>query len=116
MLGRYLWSRGISWTGNALTAVALPIMLYQLTGSAALTGLLAAMEAVPYLVLGLPVGALVDRWNTRATLVLSSIASAIAAASIPLAAAFGALTPSHLIIVAASTSVAFVFSTPRALA
>jgi predicted MFS family arabinose efflux permease len=109
MLGRYLWSRGISWTGNALTAVALPIMLYQLTGSAALTGLLAAMEAVPYLVLGLPVGALVDRWNTRSTLVLSSIASAVAAASIPLAAAFGALTPAHLIIVATSTSVAFVF-------
>jgi MFS family permease len=109
MLGRYLWSRGISWTGNALTAVALPIMLYQLTGSAALTGLLAAMEAVPYLVLGLPVGALVDRWNTRSTLVLSSIASAVAAASIPLAAVFGALTPAHLIIVATSTSVAFVF-------
>ena len=109
MFGRYLWSRGISWTGNALTAVALPLMLFQLTGSAALAGLLAAVEALPYLVLGLPVGALVDRWRVRSTLTVSSIVSAVAAGSVPIAAAFDALTPAHLVVVGLTTSVAFVF-------
>ncbi|WP_285040237.1 MFS transporter [Plantibacter sp. LMC-P-059a] len=108
MLRRYLWSRGISWTGNALTAVALPLMLFQLTGSAALAGLLAAVEALPYLVLGLPVGALVDRWSARSTLTVSSLVSAAAAVSIPIAAAVDALTSAHLILVGLTTSIAFV--------
>ncbi|SMQ71230.1 Predicted arabinose efflux permease, MFS family [Plantibacter sp. VKM Ac-1784] len=109
MLRVYLWSRGISWTGNALTAVALPLMLFQLTGSAALAGLLAAVEAVPYLVLGLPVGALVDRWSPRSTLTGSSVISALATASVPMAAIFDAVTPAHLVLVGLTTSIAFVF-------
>lgn len=109
MLASYLWSRGIVWTGNALTAVALPLMLFQLTGSAALAGLLTALEAVPYLVLGLPVGALVDRWSPRSTLLVSSAASAAAAASVPVAAALAEVTPIHLMVVAVATSVSFVF-------
>ncbi|CAL4861258.1 MFS transporter [Microbacterium sp. MM2322] len=109
MLATYLWSRGIVWTGNALTAVALPLMLFQLTGSAALAGLLTALEAVPYLVLGLPVGALADRWSPRSTLLASSAASALAAVSIPIAALVADVTPVHLMIVAVATSVSFVF-------
>ncbi|MFD0890833.1 hypothetical protein ACFQ08_40330, partial [Streptosporangium algeriense] len=51
---RYLAARITSWAGSSITLVALPVLLYQRTGDAALTGLLTALEAAPYLLLGLP--------------------------------------------------------------
>ncbi|MFF0576519.1 MFS transporter [Streptosporangium saharense] len=106
---RYLAARITSWAGSSITLVALPVLLYQRTGDAALTGLLTAMEAVPYLLLGLPAGALADRWDRRRTLTFTSLLSALLVASIPLAAALGLLTTPHLFVVAAATSSSFVF-------
>lgn len=106
---RYLAARITSWAGSSITLVALPVLLYQRTGDAALTGLLTAMEAVPYLLLGLPAGALADRWDRRRTLTVTSLLSALLVASIPLAAALGLLTTPHLFVVAAATSSSFVF-------
>ncbi len=65
---RYLSARIAAWIGNVMSLVALPVLIYQLTGSAALTGLLAAAGALPYLLLGLPAGALADRWDSRRTM------------------------------------------------
>ncbi|MBB4915967.1 MFS transporter [Streptosporangium saharense] len=106
---RYLAARITSWAGSSITLVALPVLLYQRTGDAALTGLLTAMEAVPYLLLGLPAGALADRWDRRRVLTLTSLLSALLVASVPLAAALGLLTTPHLFVVAAATSSSFVF-------
>ncbi|MER7133530.1 MFS transporter [Streptosporangium saharense] len=106
---RYLTARITSWAGSSITLVALPVLLYQRTGDAGLTGLLTAMEAVPYLLLGLPAGALADRWDRRRTLTFTSLLSALLVASIPLAAALGLLTTPHLFVVAAATSSSFVF-------
>ncbi|MFF4987284.1 MFS transporter [Streptosporangium saharense] len=106
---RYLAARITSWAGSSITLVALPVLLYQRTGDAALTGLLTAMEAVPYLLLGLPAGALADRWDRRRTLTFTSLLSALLVASVPLAAALGLLTTPHLFVVAAATSSSFVF-------
>ncbi|GAA3086584.1 MFS transporter [Streptosporangium carneum] len=106
---RYLAARVISWAGSSITLVALPVLLYQRTGNAALTGLLTALEAAPYLLLGLPAGALADRWDRRRTLTLTSVISALAVASVPLASATGLLTTPHLFAVAAATSASFVF-------
>lgn len=89
----FLLARAVSWAGSAITLVALPVLIYQRTGSAALTGLLTTLEAVPYLLLGLPIGALVDRWDQRRTLVASSEVSAVVMASIPAASLLGCLTP-----------------------
>ncbi|MEU1733997.1 MFS transporter [Streptosporangium sp. NPDC020145] len=106
---RYLAARIISWAGSSITLVALPMLLYQRTGDAALTGLLTAMEAVPYLLLGLPAGALADRWDRRRVLTLTSLLSALLVASVPPAAALGLLTTPHLFVVAAATASSFVF-------
>ena len=88
----FLAARSISWAGNAITLVALPILVFQLTGSPALTGLLTAVEALPYLVFGLPAGALADRWNRKRVLVTAWAASGIVMATIPAAASIGLLT------------------------
>ncbi len=105
----FLLARAVSWAGSAVTLVALPVLLYQRTGSPALTGLLTALEAVPYLLLGLPAGALVDRWDQRRTLVATSWLSAAVMASIPVASALGILTTPQLLAAALLTSATFVF-------
>ncbi|MEO3856605.1 MFS transporter [Acrocarpospora sp. B8E8] len=106
---RYLSARVVSWIGSSITLVALPVLLYQRTGSAALSGLLAALEAVPYLLLGLSAGALADRWDRRRTLVLTSWTSALLIASVPVAATLDLLTTPQLFVVAAGSSASFVF-------
>jgi MFS family permease len=105
----FLLSRSVSWAGNAVSAVALPILMFQETGSAAMSGLLAVCEAVPYLLFGLPAGALVDRWDQRRTMTMTSWLSAAVTATIPLAAAAGILVPIHLLAVATLLAVLFVF-------
>ncbi|MFT2692916.1 MFS transporter [Clavibacter zhangzhiyongii] len=106
---RFVLSRAVSWAGNALTAVALPVLVYTTTGDAALLGLVAMMEALPYLVLALPVGALVDGWDARRTMLATTWLSAAATASVPLAALAGPPHPALLVAVAAAVSSLFVF-------
>lgn len=105
----FLTARAISWAGNTVTLVAMPILVYQLTGSPALTGLLTAIEALPYLAFGLPAGALADRWNRRRVLVVTGLASGLVMATVPAAAALDTLTVPHLFLAALAVSSLFVF-------
>lgn len=109
MFRLYLTSRAVSWAGSAMTVVALPVLLYQRTGSAALAGLLAGLEALPYLVLGLPAGALADRWDQRRTMIVASGLSGVILASIPVAELAGVLTTVQIFVVAIALSSIFVF-------
>ncbi|MEI5674832.1 MULTISPECIES: MFS transporter [unclassified Nocardioides] len=107
---RYLAARTVAMAGNALTLVALPVLVYRLTGSATLTALIAAAETAPYLVVGLPAGALVDRWHRRRVLVATGAASGLALLSVPLADALGVLGFPYLLGLATVVSTLFVFA------
>lgn len=107
---RYLSARIAAWIGNVMSLVALPVLIYQLTGSAALTGLLAATGALPYLLLGLPAGALADRWDSRRTMAGWSTVAGIAMLSVSIAHALGMLTAAHVIVTAFVVGTAFVFA------
>jgi MFS family permease len=106
---RYLLARSVSWTGSMLTLVALPLLVFQRTGSPALTALLTALEALPYLLLGLLAGALADRWDRRRIMVATSLADVVILGSVPAAAALGALHPVHLLAVATASATVAVF-------
>ncbi|WP_083749315.1 MFS transporter [Frankia sp. CcI49] len=106
----FLTARAISWTGSAISLVALPLLIYQRSGSPALTGALTALEATPYLLLGLPAGAWADRLDPRRVLGLSALASCLLLASIPLADVAGLLTTGHLLVAAAGSATALTFS------
>lgn len=96
-----LWlARVISTAGSAVSGVALPVLMYSLTGSAVYTAALAALTAAPYLAFGLVAGALVDRMHRRTVMVVTDLVSAGLLASVPVAAAAEALTPVHLLVVA----------------
>ncbi|MFT4227880.1 MFS transporter [Micropruina sp.] len=107
---RYLSARIAAWIGNVMSLVALPVLIYQLTGSAALTGLLAAAGALPYLILGLPAGALADRWDSRRTMAGWSTVAGVAMLSVSVAHALGMLTAAHVIVTAFMVGTAFVFA------
>lgn len=107
---RFLAARTIAMAGNALSLVAFPVLVYALTGSATLTALVAAAETAPYLLVGLPAGALVDRWNRRRVLVLTGAGSGLALLSVPLADALGVLGFTQLLLVATTVATLFVFA------
>lgn len=97
------------WVAGGITAVALPLALYQRTGSAALTALLAALEVTPYLLVGLFAGAVADRYRTRPVAIITCLLGAAASGSVPLAHALGVLTVPHLFAAALAAGIAMVF-------
>jgi Transmembrane secretion effector len=106
---RFWLARVVSMLGSTVTYVALPVLVYRLTGSPLLTGIVAALEALPYLLFGLFAGALADRTDRRWVMVASDLVSAVVVASVPVAAAFGALTVPHLLLCAFLVPAGFVF-------
>jgi MFS family permease len=75
---------GVSMTGDILMAIAIPWFVLQTTGSAAQTGLTAAVTALPTVIVGIFGGALVDRIGHRRTSIVSDIASGSTVALVPL--------------------------------
>jgi len=74
-----LWSAGlISLTGDWLLLIALPIYVYTLTRSAAVTSTVFLAEFLPQVLLGSVAGVFVDRWDRRRTMVIASVLQAIA--------------------------------------
>jgi predicted MFS family arabinose efflux permease len=72
-------------------------------------GALATAAWLPYLVIGLPAGAWVDRLPPRAVMIAADLVSAAAYASVPVAWALDLLTLQHLVVVAFTGGVATVF-------
>ena len=80
---RSLWLAGlVSDTGDWLLFIALPIVVYQLTGSALGTSLAFLVELAPGIVLAPLAGWCADRWNRRR--VLTVVSGLQAAALVPL--------------------------------
>ena len=105
-----LWGgQTASAIGAQVSGLALPLLILALTHSPAKVGLLAALRGVPYVLLILPAGALIDRWNPRRVMLLCDTGRALALASIPLALALGHLPLMQLYIVTFIEGTLFVF-------
>jgi MFS family permease len=78
-----LWFAGlISLAGDWTLMIALPIYVYQLTGSTLATSGMLMAGIVPRLVFGSVAGVFVDRWDRKRTMVLTNLL--MAAALLPL--------------------------------
>jgi len=73
----------LSVTGTTLTTVAVPWFVLETTGSAARTGLAAAVSLAPVVISAGLGGALVDRLGYRRASVLADLAGAVLVAAIP---------------------------------
>ncbi len=88
-----LWSgQVVSTLGTTASTVVYPLLILALTGSPQAAGIAGALRALPYLVLSLPVGALIDRWDRKRVMILCNVGRGLATLSIPVAMAFDALT------------------------
>ncbi len=78
--------------GGSFTLFALPLLVYQLTGSALSLGLATAANFLPYLLFGLLLGAYADRVDRKRLMIAADVAQALVICAIPLASALGLLS------------------------
>ncbi len=69
--------QGISVIGTWMTRIATSWLVYRLTGSAALLGLVGFAGQIPAFVLGPVAGVWVDRWDRQRTIVVTQILSTV---------------------------------------
>ncbi len=104
-----LWGQVISGTGSQASLIAFPLLTLAMTHSLVQAGLVGAVRALPYTLISLPVGALVDRWNRKRLMLWCDTGRALALGSIPLAYAFGVLSMPQVLLVALIEGTLFVF-------
>lgn len=105
-----LWSgQLVSTIGTQISLIAFPWLILTLTGSPAQAGLIAAIRVLPYILFGLPAGALVDSWDRKRVMLCCDIGRALALGSIPIALAGGFLTVAQLYCVSFIEGVLFIF-------
>ncbi|GGO95577.1 MFS transporter [Wenjunlia tyrosinilytica] len=113
------WRFQLLWIGASSTTlgveaadIAYPLLVLAMTGSPALAGLFGFTQLIVILVLGLPIGALADRWDHRYVLIGAEGARAGATASVAVALAMDALTVAHLLLVALVLGLGTAFGGP----
>ncbi|MEU8233499.1 MFS transporter [Actinoplanes sp. NPDC048967] len=108
---RKLWAgMTVSRLGSSVAAVTTPLIAVQVLDASAFTvSLLTAAAWLPWLLIGLPAGAWIDRVARRPVMLVSDLVSAALVISVPVAAWAGALTMVHLLAVTLLLGVATVF-------
>jgi MFS family permease len=98
---RLLWiGETISQLGNAMAVVGVPLVaVIVLHASMFVVGALAAAGWLPWLVIGLPAGAWVDRWPARRVMIACDLVSAVLYGSVPITAWAGVLTTWVVVVV-----------------
>lgn len=96
-----LWSgQALSDVGGAISDLAFPLFVLADTHSPAQAGLVAALGALPALLVSLPAGVFVDRWDRRRLMLACDLCRALGIASIIVAYALGVLAVWQLALVA----------------
>ena len=82
----------VSTLGTRISSIAFPLLTLSLTQSALQVGIVSALGNLPTIIVGLPAGALIDRWDRKKVAILSDAVRGVNLVSIPVALAFGQLT------------------------
>ncbi|MFR9778490.1 MFS transporter [Micromonospora sp. MS34] len=108
---RLLWvGQTVSAVGSNVTAVALPLVaVAALDASTFQVAVLTAAAWLPWLLVGLPAGAWVDRVRRRPVMIACDLVSAALFLSVPATALLGLLTVGQLLVVALGAGLARVF-------
>jgi MFS family permease len=108
---RKLWAgMTVSRLGSSVASVTTPLIAVQVLDASAFTvSLLTAAAWLPWLLIGLPAGAWIDRVTRRPVMLISDLVSAALVISVPIAAWAGVLTMAHLLAVTLLLGTATVF-------
>ncbi|NYT94014.1 MFS transporter [Salinispora sp. H7-4] len=92
-----LWiGAGAANLGLEAVEVAYPLLILALTDSPALAGLFGFIQVGTIILVGLPAGVLVDRWDRRRVLLVAEATRALALSSVIVALALDQITVAHL--------------------
>lgn len=95
-----LWStQSLSSLGSGMTGYALVLWLYLNSGSALKTALLSICTYAPYVLMSIFAGALSDRWNKKAVMLVCDFIAAISTVAVFMLVRTGELVPWHLYII-----------------
>ena len=79
---RLLAASSVSMLGSHLTTIAYPLLVLRLTGSPFVTGCAVFAATAPSILVYIPAGALVDRWNPRRVMLISELGRGVAIATV----------------------------------
>src|SRR5260370_24187275 len=96
-----LWNgQLLSNIGSQVSLLAFPLLVLAITRSPAQAGLVGALRSLPFALLCLPAGALIDRWDRKKVMLICDAGRALALGSIPVALWLGRLGILQLCLVA----------------
>jgi MFS family permease len=99
---RLLWgSKALTEFGGSAAGIAFPLLVLSITSSPATVGLVLGAAAAASLLVGLPGGALVDRWNRKKVMLGCEVTEVIASLSLVVALWWGVASVAHMVVVAA---------------
>jgi predicted MFS family arabinose efflux permease len=99
----------VSTLGSHTAAIVYPLLVLALTGSPEIVGWVSALRITPFVLLCLPVGAMVDRWDRRRVMLLCDVGRCMVVASLPLAMLWAPPTLGHIVAVAVLEGTLMVF-------
>jgi MFS family permease len=102
----------VSMLGSALTQFAIGVYVYQTTGSATQLSFVILVATLPRLIIAPFAGALVDRWDRRAVMIVSDTVAAITTLALWMLLAMGDLQVWHIALVVAVGAIAGIFQFP----
>jgi MFS family permease len=102
----------ISFSGSWVQSVAQGWLVFKLTGSALDLGIVGASSTLPTLILGLPAGAIADRYNKRKMVIITQTLAMIQAFILAALTYTGAVRVWHVMILAVFIGAVNAFDTP----
>ncbi|MCU1279341.1 MAG: hypothetical protein JWM53_2887 [bacterium] len=108
----FFFGQGTSLIGTWLTRVATAWLVYRLTGSALLLGVVGFAGQIPTFLLAPLAGVLVDRWNRHRVLVVTQLLAAIQSSLLAWFAIRGSITVWHVLALSAFQGLINAFDTP----
>lgn len=109
---RYFWVQALSMAGRALQTTLIGYIVYDLTGSDFLLGLVSFMQMVPQLLLAPIVGVVVDRFDRRVILSAQLATQGLGLGALGLLALAGSLTVPAIAVIVVLMGIAASFSYP----
>lgn len=108
-----LWTGcGFSQFGARMAVIAFPLVLIWNLGSPAGAGIVSAAGLLPALLLQLPAGVLIDRWDRRLVMITCDLVALVAMASVAVALAFGVVSLPHLAVASFIEGTCMIFYLP----
>ncbi len=102
----------VSLVGTWMTRVAMGWLVYRLTGSAALLGIVGFAGQIPAFFFGPIAGVWIDRWSRHRTLVVTQVLSLCQSLALAVLALSGVITVWHIIILAFAQGLINAFDMP----